>query len=418
VRRLSFVVSLVGVLLAVTASAALPFVATITSAEQGKEIKVNITREDCPRNLLGGCRSGTSPDPAMDADSVHLILRSLANNIPLGDFPAVCTSNCYPARGDASSWKGPTIAASGAPWSVACNGRHQLRVIVEGAEEAITFLNFLQPPPAPAGVAANGGVGDVTISWTPTSVVDVFAVAVARQSAAQAASGAWTSLTPEQLLDPADSSFHDTTVKASDLPVSYRVAFVRHDGKKAGGSGWVDGCADGDTPWEDVFAAQTLSVTDVAGNVTAPEPSPGPSETGTGGSSEDPSNPGPNPDPSETAGTPRRPDVTSTEPDSGSGSNDRDRPRTPNVTVPDRPAPDVHYYGDDLGFSEELDFGDLEPVTEGPTDEELEDGPIAGAVEVSSLERVLNEDVVLRSVAGGLIFLTLALHLRRWSLEA
>ncbi|MDX1511918.1 MAG: hypothetical protein R3249_11265 [Nitriliruptorales bacterium] len=416
-RRLTQLIGLVALLLLGTAGVAVAaYAGSMTKPASGSQ---TIVTADVPTELrierhCHGLLCG-NPDPQLNTGDVWFELRRGTNPAIGSKVNATCVSNCSDTG--TSTWTGPTVKPTGSPWPVTCNGQYQLRSFVKGNYFDGALLNFVQPPAPVAGLAANGEVGDVTVSWNATPTADVFGILVARKGATDAN---FVTLTPTPLARTA-TSYHDATVTAEQLPVTYRLAMLRHDGRVGGQ--WVDACTDTATTLEDTFdpcegCAQTLSVADVKASVVSPSPSPNPSETGTEEPTGDPSGE-PTEEPSEPKPAPTPTSPTTVEP--ADPDDDDGPPARPNISVPERPAPQTRYYGDDLGFSEELDFGAIEEVTDGeqvlPDDPFDDDSEFALDVEVPTTTTILDEEAVVKPVAIGLLLLTLGMHIRRWMLE-
>ena len=325
-----------------------------------------------------------------------------------------------------STWSGATFdPATLAPFASGgsrCNGAYGMQVRPQGADwgGGIGVVVSIDPS-APTDVTATVTGGQVEVSWRGAPQPDVTGYTVQRR---QDFTGSWDTVT--------EVGAQTTTVVDGDAPTGntqYRVATFRGDGFDSNAP--VAACTDAQ---RDLVAAAS-PVT-----VQVPEPSSSPSDGGSaspgsddsddsgGGSSGSPNDgadgegdgaggEGDGGDEDASSGSPqpsprRRAPATSVQ----SGS-------APTVSVPDvsspsgRPAPDETHDGDGEGFSEELDFGELQGESRASGDDE-----VAGTVSLdvpgggSDTELALRR--VLVPVAGGMIMLAFGLHLRRWTRDA
>lgn len=104
----------------------------------------------------------------------------------------------------------------------------------------------------------------------------------------------------------------------------------------------------------------------------------------------------------------------------GSGVVGLDDPTAPRVAGPGRQQPRERFFGEGEGFSEEIDFGDVEAIA----GSELRERTVLAERTVrvpGALQSILGQELavgrILTSIAGGLVLLALALHLRRWTRE-
>lgn len=318
-----------------------------------------------------------------------------------------------------ATWSGATFNpatlapfASGGP---RCNGGYGMQVRPQGADRWGGGIGVVvsRDPSAPTDVTATASGKQVEISWRGAPQPDVTGYTVQRR---QDFTGSWDTVT--------EVGPQTTRVTDDDVPpgnTQYRVATFRGDG------------FDGDTPVAACSDRQRDLVTAAAPvTVQVAEPSRSPSDGGSsstpdGDSSGDPDGGGTGSSTDDgQGGDPAQGDDTSTSPQP---SPRRRAPATsvqsgsdldvavPDVDTPSRSTPEETHYGDGEGFSEELDFGELQGQTQTSGDDE-----VAGAVSLdvpgSGTDTELALRRVMAPVAGGMIMLAFGLHLRRWTRDA
>lgn len=370
---------------------------------------------------------------------VQVRLADLAQQ-PLSEPVALnCLSGGDSCRAD-STWGGQTFNPTNlAPFAVtapACNGGYHLQVRVDGGNWTGHRVRVAAAPAAPSGVKVTAGTETATISWTLAGHPDITGHHIQRR----AAGGDWATV---GTVAGSATSWTDSDAPAGDL--EYRVATMRGDGAAADGSP-VAPCSDtgtdlatfSDAVPTTVRAAQasgdsgggstsgpsrprpTTQSPDADGGDTGGEsPSEGASDGDSapdgGAGAEDPTDP----EASEAPRVERRAGsrVAPPAPIEQSMRGDVTVPRT-EVSSPDAPrVAEERYYGEDDEFSEDLPFAEAAGSGSGPAPTtETRTIRVPGA-----LQSVLGEEVdlarVIQPIAGGLLLLTIALHLRRWIRE-
>lgn len=394
-------------------------------------------------------RAGGPLDPSNHTVQVRLATLSGAEPLP-GTSPVdlSCSANCN----DTSTWTGPTFdPATLAPFAqtTSCNGGYVVQVRVDGGAWSGHGVRISRPASAPKNVAVTPQDGTAKVTWTAAGEPDVAAYRVQRRPAG----GSWGTVTETAATA---TSVVDTTVAPGD--VEYRVASLRGDGVVGGRS--VAPCAD-DEP-DLVRASAPVSTTIAAPPSEDPDDEPaapsrptpttdttgGGSGDGAGGTGDGTSGTGDGTgDGSVTddgAEEPGGDDVADGEvggvaTEAGTGTSRRSGSRiAPPSTVGVLDVPEVgegipaadepqvagdpqgsreeSYYGEDLPFSDELDFGalgEVNPLPEGASPTAERTVRVPGALQ-SILGRELDLQRILGPIGAGLIMLAIGLHLRRW----
>lgn len=343
-----------------------------------------------------------------------------------------CSGNCD--RSDLRRRSAEFSGASLDPASLApfrpdarqCNGAYGLQARPEG-EGWGTGMGFVvsAAPSAPTDVEVDPGTARVTIDWSPAPEPDVVGYTVHRR---EGSSGSW-----QTVAEVGQDATSATDREAPAGRVEYRVTTFRGDGLDDEGDA-LAACRDEDP---DLHAAAAPVATTVVAASTDPteggsSPSPGRSSPGDGAST----------DPDREGGSTTEDDdgtdggERSTEDDDGEAASPDPSPnrRAPSPSVenddarPDVSVPQVEgpstpsgtdeesFYGEDEEFSEELDFGDLGSAQAGDDVEGSVALDVPGGMQGVLGERLVL-DRVLKPVAGGMILLAFALHLRRWVRE-
>lgn len=352
-----------------------------------------------------------------------------------------CRENC---AGD-STWSGGTFdPATLAPFASrpVCNGTYTLQVRVDDGAWTGHAVRVARAPSAPGEVAVDAGIREATVSWAAAPEPDIAGYRVQRR-----AGGSWTTVGQ---VGPDARSLTDDEVAAGE--VEYRVASLRGDGQANGQP--APACADTEPDLATASAPVPTTVRSSSTSSTTsapakPTPSSSPSDGGTSGdgdgdgTADGQDGEGGTTDGGTTDGDAGSDDAgadgdTATEDDAPAPARrpgNRVAPPAavgtvsgPGVDVPMVPGADSpqvaseqeeRFYGQDDEFSEELDFGDLgsvEAIGEDGTTLETRVVRVPGALQ-SILGEELDLGRVLGPVAAGLIMLTFALHLRRWTRE-
>lgn len=357
---------------------------------------------------------------------------------PTGDEPLEGTEpvdmTCETDCNSSSTWTAPDFdPATLAPFAdtASCNGGYTIQVRVDGGAWTGHGVRVVREPAAPRDVRASADVGEATVSWKPAADPDVAGYRVQRRDG-----GSWNTVATR----PASArSLADTDVSPGE--VEYRVLTLKGDGRVDGET--VAPCADTEPDLSTASAAVRTTVpkppsqaastpsSDPSGTPTRPDaPSDGdgsasptdrPDATDGDGATEDageaaPGDPDDDPDGADEAQPAPRRSSRRVAPPTAVDVGSR-----PDVTVADVPGTDnprvaderETYYGDGEEFSEELDFDGLGEVQAAPPTVETRTVRVPGA-----LQGVLGEELDARRlalpIAGGLIMVALALHLRRW----
>lgn len=266
--------------------------------------------------------------------------------------------------------------------STACNGGYAVRATTtrENQESWTGMSRFIiqLPPSAPSDVTVTTGVERATIEWSPAPEPDVTGYRIVRGDADDPD---WETVVGPDV----------TTVEDADAPAGkheYRVATLRADGLVEGEP--VKPCTDDGQDLQTASAAVPATVdapatesetpsesesateSETATETTSPEPTRTPTPT-----PEDEPEPEPEPVPAETT-NPEPTEVESTDPE----------------------------------YDEQLDFSGVGPSS---PDDDPDGGAVALDVPGGSSEMDELLGPILRPIAGGMILLVFALHLRRWS---
>ncbi|MBW3619263.1 MAG: hypothetical protein KY461_03400 [Actinobacteria bacterium] len=354
-------------------------------------------------------------DPAVR--QVHVRLSADGAGAAPGSQPVslTCVARCDTTD---SVWGGrsydPSTAApfGGGP---ACNGRWHLQVAVDGGAFGSGTPVVASAPPSSARdvrVAIDGR--DAVVTWGRAPEPDVAGYRIERRSG-----DAWTTV---GVTGPDASRFVDADVEVGSY--DWRVVSLRPDGYASGGP--AAPCAD-----REPDLATTSSTT--SGRVAQPRPSPSPTDD-TPEDDDTPDDASPGDDGGAGSGQgPAAGDGTHGSPDAGapdptgeptgasgeagpapaaapSGGDDTAAGGSDEELVGEG----ERYYGEDQGLGP-LDYGDVDPVGgdgAGP------DGAtaVAGGVSVP-VQRDLDRIRILQPIAGGLVLLTFAFHIRRWQRE-
>lgn len=362
-----------------------------------------------------------------------------------GGRPAAlrCLSGC---GGQDSVWGGAVYQpATAAPFrsQPACNGRWYLQTSVNGGGFGAGVPFVASAPGSPATdvrVAIAGRTA--TVTWAGAPQPDVAGYRIERR----ADGGAWRDVAT---VEAGDGRYVDEGLYPATY--DYRVVTLRPDGRTADG-GAMSPCADRGDDLTTTSASARGRVT------TPPPPSPSPSPSPTTGDPADATDDDRGTDGGDgddgTAGSGGTPAGGTDADGSGAGdgtaddgaatpagdaSEDEASPaprRTTRTRIAPPPSarsnrldtttrlpageeqPEV-FYGEGEGFSDELDYGDVEGPTRSPQAAAPESfgGRSLGAVRVFT-ERILDPERILRPFAGGLVMLTFGLHLRRWMRES
>lgn len=310
------------------------------------------------------------------------------------------------------SWGGVRLAPDATPFTdtEVCNGAYLLEARTEGAttwaaSSRVVLTDDVSPP---TGVGLDARDGEVTVTWSRVTTPDL-RIVVQRRSG----SGAWT----ERAEVAADAGRFVEQVVAGTY--EYRVVAVR-------GDGWVDGapvapCADDDRDLVAAAPARSVTVAGDAGRPLPPTASPSPAagEGSGSGATESPTG-------SAGGGGGSEGDGTSSQPEAAPPPGRRiAAPPPAQGTAPRASAPGLgaaadaprgeRFFGESSGYTEELAYDGVDPVRDIGAAAQV--GGLPGAfAAVSTLDVDLRR--ILTSVAAGLVMITLALHLRRWSREA
>lgn len=342
-----------------------------------------------------------------------------------------CVSGCGSER---STWSGPAfVPATAAPFASesVCNGRWHLQPSVDSGPftSGTTVSVAVAPSPARAVSSSTRGTDEITVRWEAAPEPDVAAYRVERR----VDGGSWRTVAT---VDAGQTSL--TRRGLAPGRYEHRVVTLRPDG-------FIDGtpappCGD----QQHDLAATSATTSATLGRSSSPSPSPGSTSSPRPSSSPGPSTGGNGGDGDQTGGDPSgepgdgsSPDPSAS-PSDGSGapgdgpspgatrrgeaprigappSARREGPRLSAPSLPSQPGSrqeDV-YFGEDGPFSEELDYGDAEGIRDEDPGSRSVTQRVVGGVEVFT-ERLVDPERILRPIAGGLIALTLGLHLRRW----
>lgn len=331
-----------------------------------------------------------------------------------------------------------------------CNGGYLLQTRVDDGSWTSHPIHVRLPAPAPSGLSAEGDVTSAEIDWTPASAPDLVGQVVQRRLDG----GSWQAVAE---LGTGVASWTDGDAPAG--AVQYRVSSSRPDGVVNGSP--ATPCQDTApdlVAWSSAASTTVTEAPDPSESPTTPSrPRPTPSDddgqpsTGDGGS-EEPTDGGTDGDGGSGdggTGGDGGSDGDGGEPTDGGTGEPTDQPTTsgpvtrragdrvappsasdpaarPQVALPSLPRDDPSegedreddelYYGEGGPFSEELDFGGLGEPEAGPEDF----GPETQVVRIpGALQSVLGTELevkrIVEPLALGMLLLTVALHLRRWT---
>lgn len=312
-----------------------------------------------------------------------------------------CLSGCDTTT---AVWGGRSYdPATAAPFGggPGCNGRWYLQVALDDGRFASgtpVVASAPASPPRDVRVAIEGR--DAAVTWGRAPEPDVAGYRVERRD-----SGSWS---PVGEVGADATRFVDGDV--AEGTYEWRVVTLRPDGRVAGGP--AAPCADGEPDLETTSAA-------ARGRVTQPPPSPAPSPSSS-------SDPGPDQGTADGTGVGDAPVAGDGEvgSDSGEASPDGEAVATEPTTAGTAPASaeaatdeprDERYYGEgeEVGT---LEYDDVVPGDR-PTAAAPQGGTwVPGGVSVTT-QRDLDRTRILRPVAGGMVLLTFAFHIRRWQRE-
>lgn len=414
-RRAATVALAAACLLIVAPLAALAASAAIDSPRgtvaEPEPIRVVVGDLDC----FGNCNDGTADDRV---DSVRVDLRRSGDT--LGSVNLRCVDAC---SSEQQLWGGLTLdpreaTAFGAPDGF-CNGAWALRAVVSvrdtlGNTETRRDTRSLvvsAPPAASGGMSVEGGQATAEVSWQAVDHPDVTGYRVQRDSG-----GGWTTLAT---VGAGTTSYTDDAAPAGD--VTYRIITL-------GADGVVDDRAVSSCDEDSGRDLSSLANSDgsarfvaASGSVQpAPTPTPSPTESDDGG----PADGGSTTVSAEQGGQTGSTGSGGGSQDSGSGGSDDSDP----VSAPEQPSgqssdqqptptDEPSYYGEDEQFGEELDYEGVEGVegvpSETATPSEPDEVVINEAASDGIVERFQPERVAT-PIAGGLLLIAFALHLRAW----
>jgi hypothetical protein len=328
--------------------------------------------------------------------------------------PLTCQEGCDEAGSRSYLYGGVLWSPrSGAPFGTGGlpNGSYELRALIEQsggsptAQPAPVVVSL--PPSAVTNLAASIQDRTVQLSWNRAPEPDVVGYRLERRRP----NDTWT------VIDTLSPSTQRATDRPGTGTFEYRVITLRPNGT---------GTATLEAP------SAVVSVT------IRPEPSPSPTSPQPGGGdvppgADDGASPAPDggdgqaPDGDASAGSDGRTDASGTTRSNTSGRSSGSRPaaaRAPSLSalrgnLPSLPSaaagggqPDAEvYYGERQGVGE-LDYSDLDPVSEATEDPEGEIVLEAGGLR--SLDRIVDPERVAVPVAFGLLFTVVGLHLWRW----
>lgn len=338
-----------------------------------------------------------------------------------------CVQNCSDGDGTTSRWvsERPFDPATFAPFGGdrVCNGSHGIQARVAGGWTSGSGFVVSAPPSAPSDVSVDPGTARATIHWSPAPEPDVVGYTVHRR---EGSSGSWRTVAE---VGPGTTSVTDR--EAPSGRVEYRVTTFRGDGTDDDGDA-LSACRDED---RDLHAAAAPVTTTIVAASTEPADG-GSSSSPEDGSSTDPDGEDETPSDDDEGGTSEDDDGTDGE-DGSTADGDTATPdpaprrRAPSSSGDGDPRPDVSvpqvegsstpdeesFYGEGEEFSDELDFGELGSGQSG--DDDVEGSVtlgVPGGLQGAGGEHLVL-DRVLKPVAGGMIMLAFALHLRRWVRE-
>lgn len=362
------------------------------------ELRVRVTRDvlDPPARRVQVRLSGDGASAAPGSGPVDL----------------TCQSGCDSTE---SVWGGRSFdPATAAPFGggPACNGRWYLQVAVDGGAFGSGSAVVASAPASPARdvrVAIDGR--DAILTWGRAPEPDIAGYRVERRG-----SGSWTTV--------GEVGADATRLVDADVDegsYEWRVVTLRPDGR-------------GSAPCEDRDADLATTSTVARGRVTEPPPAPSPSpspstspspdgedtavDAGSGddGTSGDGSGGAPSPAAGEVATAPDG-SATDTSGRASAPAGDGAAVAAPatagTAAAPETAAPE-RYYGEEQGVGT-LDYGEVGSDGVPPAAAPAGGTWVPGGVSVMTEQ--LDQARILRPVAGGMVLLTFAFHIRRWQRE-
>ncbi len=376
-------------------------------------------------------------DPEVSGVSVRISADGREPSPGTQELALSCLSGCGSTE---SVWGGIDVEPDLAPFaddeSEVCNGRWFLQPRASGGSfgAGVALHVSAQPTAVPSVVVTANGTTP-TVSWTSSPTPDVTGYRVERSSG-----GTWTEIAA---VGPTVTSARDVTLASGTY--RYRVVALRADGRSASGE-WLGPCKDTGRDLATASAPREITLRSASGSSGGSSSgsggeSTGSGSTGTSGGSGSTGSTGgqagattPTSGGAEATGAGETGETAGETTGSSAGSTAQagSGPRTqvaappsasrggPNLSaprLPDQPgAPAETYYGEDDGFTDELDYGEVDPVTGLPIAGGSQTIRIPGGME-TFFTSTLDQERVLKPIAGGLILVTLALHLRRWTRE-
>lgn len=353
-----------------------------------------------------------------DATQVHVRLSADGSGPAPGTSPAALT--CISGCGSTDAvWGGRSYdPATAAPFGggPGCNGRWYLQVAVDGGGFGSGTPFVASAPASPARnvrVAIDGR--DAVVTWGRAPEPDVVGYRIERRDA-----GSWAAVGEA----PASADrFVDADLDEGSY--EWRVVTLRPDGRGSGSA--LSACADREADLTTTSATTRGRVTEPPPPPPSPTAAPGPDDDATSGGDGTTSGDGTDGGTTTGDGTSHGPGTGAEAPAAGSGAGTgtpttEDTSGTP-VAAPAAPAPEApaaptqeeRYYGEDQGVGT-LDYGDAVPGTDPDATAAAPAGGtwVPGGVSISTQ---LDQARILRPVAGGLVLLTFAFHIRRWQRE-
>jgi hypothetical protein len=300
-----------------------------------------------------------------------------------------------------------------------CNGGYGIQVALGGSDSwSGNGFTISRAPGSPTPVKVATKVGQATVSWQPPSQPDVTGYTIEQR---RSGSGSWNEVAT---VGPSTTSF--TQKNLAPGTIEYRVRAWRGNGQNEEGQTLAP-CADTELNLASAWSS-TASGT-VPSSSTSPSPGDGSTEPGDDETEPTDESTEPTDESTEPTDESTEPTDESTDPEPEASPSPTARPRTATRAAPPRveseerrdvEAPEIsqperreRFFGDDEEYSEELDFGAFDP---GDTDRE----PGTVTIQVpGGLQSVLGEQLdlerALAPVAGGMILLSLGLHLWQWT---
>ncbi|MBW3657406.1 MAG: hypothetical protein KY457_02135 [Actinobacteria bacterium] len=367
------------------------------------ELRTRVTRDvidpDVTRVEVRLSQNGSAAAPGSDSVSLS------------------CISGCGSAE---SLWGGRVYdPATTAPFGAGpgCNGRWYLQVAVDGGGSGSGTPFLASAPAAPASavrVAIDGR--DAVLTWGRSPEPDVAAYRIERRTDG----GSWAAA-GEAAADA--SRFVDRDLDEGSY--QWRVVTLRGDGRSGGGP--AAPCADREPDLATVSSTTAGRVTEPPPPPPSPSPADEPEPTGGTDTSGDGAAPGDG-EQGGTSGAGDAPAAGRGDAPAGSTATPVDGGTTADAPVaevdgdgaaapaPQEPVEEERFYGEDQALGA-LDYGDVVPHA----NDASAGGPaggtwVPGGVSITTQEQ-LDQVRLLRPVAGGMILLTFAFHIRRWQRE-